>query len=243
MEPLRGYGVITLHLDITRPEDRERCIDTIIGERGRIDVLVNNAGYGFFGAIENVPETDARNQLEVNLFGLSELCRLVIPHMRAHGSGRIINISSVAGRSVLYFGGWYHVSKYAVEALSDALRVELKPFGIDTVLIEPGGIRTQWGIIAAEHLKASSTGTAYEKDALGEAAIMKKAYSIKLLSEPHKVAKAIVRAVEARRPRARYICGFGARTLLFFHSVLPAKWWDAINRTSVRKLGNKFPAA
>ena len=101
----------------------------------------------------------ARRQLEVNVFGLARLCQLVLPSMRKRGSGRIINTSSVAGKSVLYFGGWYHVSKYSVEAFSDALRMEMKPFGVDVVMIEPGGIKTNWGIIAADHLAESSQST------------------------------------------------------------------------------------
>jgi NAD(P)-dependent dehydrogenase (short-subunit alcohol dehydrogenase family) len=173
---------------------------------------------------------DARRQLEVNVFGLAQLCRLVLPAMRKQGSGRIVNISSVAGKVVMYFGGWYHVSKYSVEALSDALRMEVKPFGIDVSLIEPGGIRTDWGLIAADHLAESSKGTPYEAEGLREAETMHKAYSSRLLSKPSVVTRAISKAVNSRRPRARYRIGFGAGTLVFLHAILPAKWWDALFR-------------
>ena len=230
MEPLKEDGVIPLQMDVTDEVSMEMGVRTILETEGRIDVLVNNAGYGFFGAIENVPLEEARKQLEVNVFGLSRLCQLVLPSMREQGSGRIVNLSSIAGKAVILFGGWYHVSKYAVEAFSDALRMEVKPFGIDVVLIEPGGIKTDWGLIAADHLAETSKGTPYESEGLREAATMRKAYSIRLLSQPSVVTRAISKAVNRRRPRARYRVGFGARTMVFFHALLPTRWWDAILR-------------
>jgi NAD(P)-dependent dehydrogenase (short-subunit alcohol dehydrogenase family) len=230
MEPLKELGVVPLQMDVTDEASMEAGVRTVLAAEGRIDVLVNNAGYGYFGAIENVSMEEARQQLEVNVFGLARLCQLVLPSMREQGSGRIINTSSVAGKTVLYFGGWYHVSKYSVEALSDALRMELKPFGIDVSMIEPGGIQTNWGIIAADHLAESSKGTPYEAEGLREAETMRKAYSMRLLSKPAVVARAISRAVNSRRPRARYRVGFGAGTLVFLHTILPAHWWDALFR-------------
>lgn len=226
MEPLREFGVTPVDLDVTSEESIAECLEAV----GPVDVLVNNAGYGYFGPIECVSLEEARRQLEVNLFGLAALCRAVLPGMRSSGSGRIINVSSVAGRGVLYFGGWYHVSKYAVEAFSDALRIEMKPFGVDVVLIEPGGIHTDWGVIAADHLHNSSLGTPYEEPGLNQARIMKWAYTRRFLSEPVVVQRAICRAVKARRPRTRYIVGFGARALLLGHALLPTRWWDALAR-------------
>ena len=230
MEPLKPFGVIPLRMDVTDEASLEEGVRTVLEAEGRIDALVNNAGYGYFGAIENVPLEEARRQLEVNVFGLARLCQLVIPSMRAQGSGRIVNISSVAGKTVLYFGGWYHVSKFSVEALSDALRMELKPFGIDVSMIEPGGIKTNWGIIAADHLAESSKGTPYEAEGLREAETMRKAYSMRLLSNPSVVTRAISKAVNSRHPRARYRVGFGAGTLVFLHAILPTRWWDALFR-------------
>lgn len=230
MEPLKAFGVIPLRMDVTDEASMEAGVRMVLEAEGRIDVLVNNAGYGYFGAIENVPMEEARRQQEVNVFGLARLCQLVIPSMRKQGSGRIVNTASVAGKTVLYFGGWYHVSKYSVEALSDALRMELKPFGIDIVIIEPGGIKTDWGHIAADHLAESSKGTPYEAEGLREAQTMHKAYSMRLLSKPSVVTRAISKAVNSRRPRARYRVGFGAGTLVFLHTILPARWWDALFR-------------
>ena len=174
IEPLRPLGVTPLKMDVTDEESMQAAVKTIMDAEGKIDVLINNAGYGYFGAVENVTMDEARRQLEVNVFGLARLSQLVLPHMRAQKSGRIINTSSVAGKAVLYYGGWYHVSKYSVEALSDAMRMELKPFGIKVIMIEPGAIKTDWGIIAADHLEESSAATVYEKTAQRMAENMRK---------------------------------------------------------------------
>lgn len=230
MEPLRAYGVIPLRMDVTDEASMEAGVRSILEAEGRIDVLVNNAGYGSFGAIENVPIEEARRQLDVNVFGLARLTQLVLPSMRAQQAGRIIDIASVAGKMNLYFGGWYHVSKFAVESLSDALRIELKPFGINVSVIEPGGIHTDWGVIAADHLRDSSKGTPYEKEALRESETLRKAYTGNYLSKPSVVTRAICKAALSRRPRARYRVGFGATTLVFFHAILPDRWWDALAR-------------
>ena len=226
MEPLRELGVVPVKLDITDDASIEACVKTIIETEGRIDVLVNNAGYGYLGAIENVPMTEARRQLEVNLFGLARLTQLVLPSMREHRFGRIINTSSIAGKGVILFGGWYNVSKFSVEAFSDALRMETKPFGIDVCIIEPSGIKTAWGIIAADNLVKSSQGTAYEKAGMKMADMLRRTYTGNLLSRPQVVARAISRAVNARCPRARYRAGFGARAFLTLHALLPARCWD-----------------
>ena len=230
MEPLKADGVVPIRMDVTDSESMAAGVKAVLDAEGRIDVLVNNAGYGYFGAIENVTMEEARRQVEVNVFGLAELCKLVLPVMRAQGCGRIINTSSIAGKTVLPFGGWYHVSKYSVEALSDALRMEMRPFGVDVVLIEPGGIKTDWGIIAARHLAESSKGTAYEKEALCEAELMHKGYSGNYLSAPRVVTHAISRAVNSQRPRARYRIGRGAFIMVLMHTVLPARWWDGMMR-------------
>ena len=230
MEPLREYGIVPLKMDVTDEESMKTGVKTLLDAEGRIDVLINNAGYGYFGAVENVPMDDARNQLEVNVFGLARLCQLVLPTMRAQHSGRIINTASVAGRAVFYYGGWYHVSKYAVESLSDALRMELKPFGIDVVIIEPGAIKTNWGIIAADHLTETSKGTAYEDTGTMMANNLRNMYLSNMISDPAVVRKAIVRAVNARRPCTRYRIGRMANAIVFFHWLLPTRWWDAFLR-------------
>lgn len=226
MEPLRDFGVTPLALDVTSVESIQACLSAV----GDVDVLVNNAGYGSLGALETVPMEEARRQMEVNLFGLAALCKAVLPGMRSRGFGRIINVSSIAGRAVVYFGGWYNVSKFAVEAFSDALRMEVAPFGVSVVLIEPGGIKTPWGPIAADHLAGSCADTPYSADALREASVLRLAYSSSLFQGPSVVTRAIVKAVHAHRPKARYLVGFGSRSLVFWHAVLPSRWWDFLAR-------------
>ena len=226
MESLREFGVTPVVLDVTSEESIAECLEAL----GPVDVLVNNAGYGYFGPIETVPLEEARRQLEVNLFGLAALTKAVLPGMRSRGFGRIVNIGSVAGKAAMNFGGWYNISKFAVEAFSDALRIEMKPFGVSVVLIEPGTIKTAWGDIAADHLAECVAGTAYEEDGLRQAGVMHKGYSLKVLSAPSVVTRAIVRAVTARRPRTRYRPGLGASSIVFWHAVLPSRWWDALVR-------------
>lgn len=232
MKPLKEFGVNILKMDVTDEDSMKQGVEAVFQAEGRIDVLVNNAGYGYFGAIENVSLEEARRQVEVNVFGLARLTQLVLPIMRVQGSGRIINTSSIAGKMVIYLGGWYNVTKYAVEAFSDALRMEVKPFGIDVVKIEPGAIKTDWGIIAARNLKESSEGTAYEATGKNWANTMTWYYHSKMLSSPNVVTRAISRAVNRRRPRVCYRVGLYSFSGVFFHQIMPARWWDAMMRKS-----------
>ena len=233
MEPLKALGVHILKMDVTDEVSMRQGVEAVIQAEGHIDVLVNNAGFGYFGAIENVPLEEARRQLEVNVFGLARLTQLVLPYMREQGNGRIVNTSSIAGKMVIYMGGWYNVTKYSVEAFSDALRMEVKPFGIDVVMVEPGAIKTNWGPIAAQYLRESSAGTPYEEPGTRFADNMDWFYQTNMLSKPSVVAKAISRAVNRRRPKARYRCGRFSVVGLWAHALLPARRWDAI----MRKMG------
>ena len=230
IEPLCQYGVVPIAMDVTVGDSMEAAVRRIIEEEGRIDVLVNNAGYGYLGPVETVPLEEARRQLEVNLFGMAHLTQLVLPYMRERHSGHIINISSIAGRAVILFGGWYNVSKFAVEAFSDALRMEVKPFGIRVSIIEPSGIKTPWGIIAADNLETSVQGSAYEKQGLRMAGTFRWAYGSDLMSKPASVTRSIVSAVNARHPSTRYHPGLGAHTIIFLHSILPTRLWDSFAR-------------
>ena len=223
-------GMVPLRMDLTDEASMQAGVQRILEAEGRIDALVNNAGYGSFGPLETVSMEEARRQVEVNVFGMAALIRLVLPHMRAQGFGRIVNVSSIAGLLAMPMAGWYHVSKYSVEALSDSLRMDVRQFGIRVSLIEPGGIKTPWGDIAATHLEDSVRGTAYEKAGLAEARVLRKGYSLNVLSSPDVVARAISRAVNARRPRARYRIGAGSHIVVFFRRLLPTRWWDAACR-------------
>lgn len=227
-EKLAQNGMIPLELDITDESQCRQAVETIIKNDKRIDVLVNNAGYGLFGAVEDIEISEAKRQFDVNLFGLARLSQMVLPFMREHGNGKIINISSVGGRIVSYMGAWYHASKYALEAFSDALRMEVSDFGIDVVLVEPGGAKTNWWETAAKNMKELSQGGVYEKAAGKAADGMMKLHGNRLMSKPAVIAKTIGKAVNAQKPKARYVVGFGGKPLLFLHFILPARCYDWI---------------
>ncbi|MEU4217912.1 oxidoreductase [Actinoplanes sp. NPDC026623] len=226
MASLAALGIHPIRADVTDEADLAALVDRVIAESGRIDVLVNNAGYGSFGAIEDVPLDEARRQFEVNVFGAARLCQLVLPHLRARGSGRIINVSSVGARMYQPLGGWYHATKYALEGLSDCLRVELRPLGIDVVMIQPGGIDTEFSRIAGERLLATSGDGAYAGYARRYAASLTS--DAKGISSPAVVARAIGRAATVRRPRARYPVGRGARAALLARWLLPDRAYDRV---------------
>lgn len=228
MEPLKAFGVKPIRLDVTHQESIDAAVETIVKAEGHIDVLVNNAGYGSYGAIEDVSIEEARKQFDVNIFGVAMLTKKVLPYMRDRHNGTIINVASIGGRLTTYFGAWYHATKYALEAFSDALRMETKAFGIQVSIIEPGGIKTPWGFIAADHLAESAKGGAYEQEAAKIAAGMRKQYEGNMMSNPIVIAKAISRAVNSRRPKTRYTVGFMAKPLVWLHSWLPARWFDKI---------------
>lgn len=156
MAPLAEAGAHVLYLDLTDDASAQAAVAAVIAGQGRIDVLVNNAGYGYFGALETVAPEEARRQFDVNVFGLARMCQLVLPHMRENGGGRIVNVSSMAAYFCQPRGGWYHAAKHAVAALGDSLRMEVKPFGVKVISIEPGAIRTSWCDIAMDNMLASS---------------------------------------------------------------------------------------
>ncbi|RZI49519.1 oxidoreductase [Lactococcus kimchii] len=228
LESLKKFGVNPIYLDVTNQASCEEVVRAIIEKEGKIDALINNAGYGSYGAVEDVSLEEAQRQFEVNLFGVARLTKLVLPHMRKNKFGRIINISSMGGRVTTYFGAWYHATKYALEAFSDALRMETKPFGVEVSLIEPGGIKTQWGFIAADHLAESAKGGAYEKAAQKAAIGMRRQYSGNMMSDPKIISKTILKALDSRKPRARYLIGFGAKPIVFLHAILPTRLFDWI---------------
>ena len=230
MSALAEAGVRTLSMDVTDDASLREGVGTVLETEGRIDVLVNNAGYGSYGALEEVPLEEARAQIEVNLFGLARLTQLVVPIMREQRSGAIINISSMGGRFATPLGAWYHASKYAVEGLSDAQRLELRRFGINVVLIEPGSIRTEWGAIAADKLRATSGTGPYAEQAEAMATALEESSrpDARRTSSPSVIADAVLRAATAKRPRTRYSVGFGARPLIFLSRVLPDRAFDTL---------------
>jgi len=228
MASLSDLGVHTRPMDVTDDASMVAGIDRIIDEQGRIDVLVNNAGYGSYGAVEDVPIDEARRQFEVNVFGLARLVQLVTPHMRAQGSGRIINISSIGGKFYEPFGAWYHATKFAVEGFSDSLRMELRPFGIQVVLIEPGPIRTEWNQIARDSLLERSGDGPYASYARHAHGVMERFDEPSRASTPEEVADKIVKAALAKRPAARYPVGRGARVITTSRDLLPDRVFDEV---------------
>lgn len=230
MHPLAQAGLHVLSLDVTDDASMQACVQDILARSGRIDVLVNNAGYGSYGAVEDVPSDEARAQFEVNVFGAVRLIQLVLPQMRAQRSGTIINITSMGGKMHTPLGAWYHGTKFALEAISDCLRLEVQPFGIDVVVIEPGGIKTEWADIAAQKVVETSGHGPYAPQAQAMARSMVGQTSRKYQSPPQVIADTIARAVSARRPKTRYAVGFGAKPLIFLRRLLSDRAFDALMR-------------
>lgn len=233
MKELKNIGVHLLAMDVTKEESMVNGVEEIIKAENRIDILVNNAGYGSFGSLEDVPLSEARYQVEVNIFGMARLCQLVLPSMRAQHSGKIINISSIGGSFGEPHGAWYHATKYAVEGLSDSLRLELKQFGIDVVIIKPGAIVTEWNTIARENLIKVS-GTSVYKDLAFKHVKMLEMADSKMGSPPIVIARTIKKAILAKHPKTRYAAGGGAKILLFFKKILPDKVFDNILMSQIK---------
>ena len=159
MADLVSLGTVALKMDITKHDEVQAAVERIEREHGGVDVLINNAGFGLYGAMEETSLDDARYQFEVNLFGMARLTQLVLPSMRAKRSGKIINISSMGGKIYTPLGSWYHATKHAVEGWSDCLRLELSPFNIDVVIIELGAIAPEFnGVLMEPMLKRSGSG-------------------------------------------------------------------------------------
>ena len=226
MQEIVDAGGFALKLDVTNEEEVKHCIQEIISKHQKIDVLINNAGFAVYGPVEDVPLSQARRQFDVNLFGLAAVTQEVIPHMRKAQKGQIINISSIVGKIYMPFGAWYVASKHALEGWSDCLRTELKPFGVDVVIIEPGIIKTEFADVmyqpmvdvASEpyakttKLLADATKSSYEKE--GEA------------SDPIVIAEVIEKSISSKNPKTRYARGAKAKLILFLRRWLPDKLFD-----------------
>lgn len=228
MRDLAEMGAHVVAMDLTDEASMVAGVQSILQKEGAIDILINNAGYGSYGAIEDVPLDEARRQFEVNIFGLARLTQLVLPAMRQHKYGKIVNISSIGGKIYSRFGGWYHATKHALEGLSDCMRIETKPFGIDVIIVEPGGIATDWGPIAASNLKKRSGGGAYAGAANKVAGGLDAMYNGDKLSQPSVIAAVILKAVTARKPKTRYSAGYMSGVALFSRRWLSDRMFDRV---------------
>ena len=228
MAPLEKLGARRVFLDLADDASIVSTAETVMKEKGRLDVLVNNAGYACLGALEDVPLAEARREFEVCLFGLARLCQLALPIMRGQGAGSIVNVGSMAGRFGEPFGAWYHAAKFALEGLSDCLRMEAAPFGVRVILVEPGTIRTEFGATAAESLIRASGDSAYAPYARRHAKMLVWNDSSKVPSSPEGVAKTIARALRSARPKTRYPTGAAARPMLFVRRIAPDWLFDRL---------------
>ncbi len=226
MRDLEDMGAVVLKMDVTSEEDVVAGVDRINTERGGADILINNAGFGLYGAMEDITLDEVRYQFEVNLFGLARLTQLVLPYMREQGRGKIVNISSVGGKIYTPLGSWYHATKHALEGWSDCLRFELHHFGIDVIIVQPGFIRTDFGDVALGPLLERSGDSAYSgivkrmTDRMGSFESGG--------SPPSVIADTIVKALRAKRPKTRYASGQFAKPLLFLRRLISDRMFDRL---------------
>jgi NAD(P)-dependent dehydrogenase (short-subunit alcohol dehydrogenase family) len=237
LAPLAAAGAATLALDVTDERSMISALEAIEERDGAVGALVNNAGYSQSGAVEEIPIERVRQQFETNVFGPLRLAQLVLPGMRRAGSGRIVNIGSMGGKLTLPGGGVYHATKYALEALSDALRFEVRGFGIQVVLVEPGLIRSGFSEAAVGTMEqvASADGP-YAGFTEAVARVTTESYHrgslAPLAGDPDAVARVVERALQATHPRARYRVTASAHVLMTLRALLPDAMWDAFLRST-----------
>jgi NAD(P)-dependent dehydrogenase (short-subunit alcohol dehydrogenase family) len=239
IKDLADRGCKTIALDVTDEASMAAAVRTVEEAEGAVGVLVNNAGYSQSGALESVPMDQVRRQFETNVFGLVRLTQLVLPGMRRQRWGRIVNVSSMGGRVTFPGGAFYHATKHAVEALSDALRFEVRGFGIGVTIVEPGLIKTRFGEAAVATMDSRpADDTAYGEFNAAVGQLTAGAYEgggmARLAADPDVVAKAIERVITARRPKPRSVVTASARLTIGLHAMLSDRAWD-------RFLGTQFP--
>lgn len=232
MKDLEAKGMGVVPLDLTVDESIVNAVNTVFEKEGRIDVLINNAGYGSYGSVEEVPIEEAKRQFEVNIFGLARITQLVLPIMRKQNSGRIVNISSMGGKIYTPLGAWYHATKFALEGWSDCLRIEVKQFGIDVVVVEPGGIQTEWGDIAMDNLKKVSGNGVYGP--MANKLVEGLAKSKDKLTPVDVLGKEIAKAATANKPKTRYLKGYMAKPLVAMRKWLGDRTFDKMILSQIK---------
>ena len=234
MADLVELGGHILKMDVTDEAQVTAAVDQIMSEQGRIDVLVNNAGYSVYGSVEDVSPEDARQQFEVNFFGVAFLTQKVLPHMRERQSGHIINVTSIGGKIYAPLGAWYHGTKHALEGWSDCLRVETQSFGIKVSIIEPGAIKTEFGDVMNQPMLDRSKDSPYEKMALSNIKATQEVHDGSASTKPEVIANVISQAINSKRPKTRYSAGKLATPLLFFRWLLSDRLFDRMIMSIVK---------
>ncbi|MEX0273063.1 MAG: oxidoreductase [Flavobacteriaceae bacterium] len=225
MQDIVTAGGRSLQMDVTDHAQVKEVISTIIDESGTIDVLINNAGYAVYGPVEEITHEQAKRQFDVNMFGLAEVTKAVLPTMRKQQAGTIINISSVGGKIYTPLGAWYHATKHALEGWSDCLRLEVKQFGINVVIVEPGAIKTEFDV-AMDHPFGKVGNGPYSSLKRTMEKVMTNAYKPGNYSEPTVIAQEISKAIKAKRPKTRYAAGKMAKQTLMGRKWLSDKGFD-----------------
>lgn len=222
-------GGVPLQVEMTDYDSLERAVVTIVNEHRTIDVLHNNAGYGLYGPVEDIAIEDAKHQFDVNLFGLARLTQLVLPYMRSEKSGLIINTSSMGGKVYTPLGAWYHATKHALEGWSDCLRLELKEFNVNVVVIQPGGIKAKFATPMFASLKKIAKTTDYSlvKKMIAASENMKGKEHLQG-SDPSVIAELVKKAVNSKSPKTRYVAGQYARPMMFIRKWFGDRVYDAI---------------
>ena len=235
MKELQDAGGFALKMDVLENGQIEAGIKHMVDEHGKIDVLVNNAGYAIYGDVEDITIDEARRQFEVNIFGLARLTQLVLPHMRTQQSGTIINISSVGGKIFTPLGAWYHATKHALEGWSDCLRIEVEPFGINVVIVEPGAIKTEFVDVMNQPMLDRSANGPYEGLAKAMAKTAAESYSKKgRHSGPEVIANTISKAIKSRKPKTRYASGAMAGMVLFMRRWLSDRGFQKMIMSQIK---------
>jgi len=235
MQDIIQAGGHAIKMDILKDRNIDDVVNQIIKEQNRIDVLINNAGYGLWGAVETISIDEAKRQFDVNIFGLAYLTKKIIPIMRKQKSGKIINMSSMGGKVYTPFGAWYHATKYALEGWSDCLRIELKSFGIDVILIEPGVIKTEFQDVMMDSTVERSIGTPYEKKLKALEKATQEMYTRGIGSPPSTITKLIIKAINSHNPKRRYVGGLFAKPMLFIKKWFGDKIYEKAIMSQIKK--------
>jgi NAD(P)-dependent dehydrogenase (short-subunit alcohol dehydrogenase family) len=233
MEDLARLGAQPLRMDVSKDDEIVAGVDTILAQTGGVDVLVNNAGFGLYGPVEEIPLAEARYQFEVNVFGAARLTQLLLPAMRDKKAGTIVNITSMGGKIYTVLGAWYHATKHALEGWSDSLRLEVEPFGIRVVIIEPGLIETGFGDAGQQGMAERSKNGPYEKLANGVVKSMQTSYGQNRGTNPDVIADTVSKAIASSRPKTRYAVGAYAKPMIWMRKWLGDRVFDRVIKSQM----------